>query len=73
MAKLSNEAKEKIKVELLKTGEAVSKEAAELIFTLIEIIVKDTENKIDDLVLTFLPTIKEYVMQLLDDISENKE
>lgn len=73
MAKLSNEAKEKIKVELLKTGEAVSKKAAELIFTLIEIIVKDTENKIDDLVLTFLPTIKEYVMQLLDDISENKE
>ena len=70
MMTLTDQAKAKIRKELLKTGEIVSKDAAEMIFSLIEIVVKDTENKIDDVVLTFMPKIKEYVMNLLDGISE---
>lgn len=70
MVKMSEDAKAKIKARLLKTGEIVSKDAADMIFDLIEIVIKDSENKIDDMVLTFMPKIKEYVMQLLDGISE---
>ena len=70
MAKLTDEAKEQIKAELLKTGEVVSKEAVEMVFTLIEIVVKDTENKFDDMILPVVPAIKEYVLKLLDGISE---
>ena len=70
MAKLTDEAKEQIKAELLKTGEVVSKEAIEMVFTLIEIVVKDTENKFDDMILPVVPAIKEYVLKLLDGISE---
>lgn len=70
MAKLTDEAKEQIKAELLKTGEVVSKEAVEMVFMLIEIVVKDTENKFDDMILPVVPAIKEYVLKLLDGISE---
>ena len=70
MTKLTEEAKEQIKAELLKTGEVVSKEAIEMVFTLIEIVVKDTENKFDDMILPVVPAIKEYVLKLLDGISE---
>ena len=70
MTKLTDEAKEQIKAELLKTGEVVSKEAVEMVFTLIEIVVKDTENKFDDMILPVVPAIKEYVLKLLDGISE---
>ena len=70
MTKLTDEAKEQIKAELLKTGEVVSKEAIEMVFTLIEIVVKDTENKFDDMILPVVPAIKEYVLKLLDGISE---
>lgn len=70
MTKLTDEAKEQIKAELLKTGEVVSKEAVEMVFTLIEIVVKDTENKFDDMILPIVPAIKEYVLKLLDGISE---
>ena len=68
--KLTDDAKLKIRKELLKTGEVVSKDAITMIFDLIEIVVKDTDNKIDDVVLTFMPKVKDYVMQLLDGISE---
>lgn len=70
MTKLTDEAKEQIKAELLKTGEVVSKEAVEMVFKLIEIVVKDTENKFDDMILPIVPAIKEYVLKLLDGISE---
>ena len=70
MAKLTEEAKEQIKAELLKTGEVVSKEAVEMVFKLIEIVVKDTENKFDDMILPVVPAIKDYVLKLLDGISE---
>lgn len=70
MTKLTEEAKEQIKAELLKTGEVVSKEAVEMVFKLIEIVVKDTENKFDDMILPVVPAIKEYVLKLLDGISE---
>ena len=70
MTKLTEEAKEQIKAELLKTGEVVSKEAIEMVFTLIEIVVKDTENKFDDMILPVVPAIKEYVLKLLDGISK---
>ena len=68
--KLTDDAKAEIRKRLLKTGEIVSKDAVDMIFDLIEIVVKDTDNKIDDVVITFMPKVKDYVMQLLDGISE---
>ena len=70
MSKLSDEAKEKIKAELLKTGEAISREAIDLTFNIIEIVIKDTENKFDDTVLPFLPSLKDFVLSYIDKISE---
>lgn len=67
---ITEDAKEEIKNKLLATGEKVSKDTAEFLFNLIEIVIKDTENKIDDAVLVFLPQIKEYVFKLLDNISK---
>ena len=41
-----------------------------MVFKLVEIVVKDTENKFDDMILPVVPAIKEYVLKLLDGISE---
>ena len=70
MSKLSAEAKAELKQELLNCGEHVAKDAADTVFKMIEIVVKDTENKFDDTVLLVLPQIREYVNKLIDSISE---
>lgn len=67
---LTEDAKAQIKAELLKCGEEVAKDAVDTIFDLIEIVVKDTDNKIDDTVLLALPAIRKYVDKLLDGISD---
>lgn len=68
--KLTPEAKEQVKTELLACSEKVAKDALATIFTLIEIVVKDTDNKFDDAVLLALPTIRKYTENLLDGISD---
>lgn len=69
--KFSPEALEQLKRELLKCGELEARTAIDTIFNLIEIIVKDTENKFDDVILLATPRIKECVLQLIDKISED--
>ena len=48
--------------------EDVSKTTVETIFKVIELIVQDTDNKIDDMVLPLLPFMKEKVLFIVDKI-----
>ena len=50
--------------------EDVSKTTVETIFKVIELIVQDTDNKIDDMVLPLLPFMKEKVLFIVDKIHE---
>lgn len=68
---LSPEALESLKRELLKCGEISARTAVDTVFNLVETVVKDTENKFDDVVLVAVPKIKEAVLQLIDKISED--
>lgn len=57
-----------VKDELLKLAENVSKDAADSIFKIAEILIKKSTNKYDDMLLPALPFIKEKVMELINDI-----
>lgn len=68
---LTDEAKKELKNEALTLAENEAKAAVEFVFKMIEIIIKDTENKFDDMLLPAMPMLKEKVMELADNI--NKE
>lgn len=50
--------------------ENISKNTVETLFAVIEIIVKDSENKIDDAILPLLPFIKEKIIQIVNKIDK---
>lgn len=60
--------KMEIKKELLNFGESTARNAVETTFNLIEYGIKDSENKIDDMLLGALPALKEIVLKLVDKI-----
>lgn len=64
---------EKTKQELKELGlselEIISKEGIEAIFRAIEIIITNSENKIDDIVLSALPFVKSKLIELVEKIS----
>lgn len=53
--------------------EDISKQSVNLIFKAIEVIIKNSENKIDDAFLPFLMLIKEKILILVDQIKQDKE
>lgn len=53
--------------------EKTSRQGVESLFKAIEIIVLDSENKIDDIVLPWLPKIKEKLLDLVDKIHKEEE
>ena len=61
------------KEDLIKLGleglENISKETVDTLFKAIELIALSSENKIDDVLLPFLPLIKEKLLQIIDKIS----
>lgn len=68
---MSEAFKEEAIKELRKLGELVSRNAVETVFKITESAVKDSENKFDDLVIAFLPKLKETVLMYIDKISED--
>ena len=52
--------------------EKITKESVECIFNLIEIIIKDSQNKIDDLFLGILNPLKALVIEYVDNIDGEK-
>lgn len=66
--------KEETKKQLLELGltelEFLTKEGVEALFKALELIVKDTENKVDDMVLPALPFLKEKLLELVSKIKK---
>lgn len=56
------------KAELRIRAEKLTKEVVENLFCIIDIYVRASVNKIDDLVLLFLPKVKEFVLKYVDKI-----
>lgn len=68
---MSEELKPKITAKLLKLAENVSKDTVDVLFEIADIVVDDTENKIDDMVKPFLPKIKEAILVYIEKISQD--
>lgn len=66
---MKEETKEQLKGLGLETLETISKEGVESLFKVIEIIVQDTDNKIDDMILPVLPVIKAKLLELVEEIN----
>lgn len=68
MAELSENFKEQAKQELLGLAENVSNDVADTIFNLIELAIKDSKNKFDDMLLPAIPKLREVVKSYIDEI-----
>ena len=67
---MKEETKKALKEVGLESLENVTKEAVEDVFKCLEIIIKDSDNKIDDMILPALPVLKEKLLILVDKIDE---
>ena len=67
---MKEETKKALKEVGLESLENVTKEAVEDVFKWFEIIIKDSDNKIDDMILPALPILKEKLLILIDKIDE---
>ena len=66
---MKDETKQKLQELGLEKLETISKEGVDAVFKVIELVVADTENKIDDMVLPVLPIIKAKVLELIEKIN----
>ena len=67
---MSEELQPQITAKLLKLAETVSKESVDVLFEIADIVVKDTENKIDDMIVPVLPILKKAILNYIDKISD---
>ena len=67
---MKEETKKALKEVGLESLENVTKEAVEDVFKCLEIIIKDSDNRIDDMILPALPVLKEKLLILVDKIDE---
>ncbi len=65
---MQEETKQKLKQEGLKYAENLTTESVECVFNLLDIIIKDSENKIDDMFLGVLEPLKTILLQYVDKI-----
>ena len=63
---MKDETKQELKELGLDGLENVTKDAVDLVFKALEVIIKDSENKIDDIILPTLPILKEKLLLLVD-------
>lgn len=65
---MKDETKQELKELGLDGLENVTRDAVDLVFKALEVIIKDSENKIDDMILPTLPILKEKLLLLVDKI-----
>ena len=58
---------EEIKTELKEATKGLTVEVVEAVFDVINIFIKATPNKIDDIILMFLPKAKDFILDKLKD------
>ena len=66
---MNEETKQALKTLGLEKLETLTKESVDAIFKAIELIVVDSENKIDDMILPVLPFIKSRILDLVEKIN----
>lgn len=66
---MSEQFKEEAKKELLCLGEEVAAVTVKRVFNIAELAIKDSETKVDDMLLPLLPKLEETVLQYVDKIS----
>lgn len=59
---------EKIKKHLLELAEDLTEETVEKVFQFLDFYIKNTPNQYDDMVLPFLPTAKQFILQFVNKI-----
>lgn len=71
------EAKEELKKVLKEKGLDLSEEMLiflmEKVFDFVEVLIKTTDNKFDDMALTFIPMLKAELIKLIDKIDKEKD
>jgi hypothetical protein len=67
---MNEETKEILKNLGLEKLEIITKEGVDALFIALELIVKDTENKFDDMIIPALPLLKAKLLELVDKIHE---
>ena len=65
---MKDETKQELKELGLDGLENVTRDTVDLVFKALEVIIKDSENKIDDIILPTLPILKEKLLLLVDKI-----
>ena len=67
---MKEDAKQEIKAISLEWTEKVIGQAIEFVFKAIEVVIKDSDNKLDDALLAVLPKLKEKVLTFVDRIDK---
>jgi hypothetical protein len=70
---LKKELAEKFKEAALQVAENGARDIVEVVFEAAELLAKESENKVDDMFLAFLPLAKPMVMDLIDKIYVEEE
>lgn len=65
---MKDETKQELKELGLEGLEDVTRDAVDVVFKALEIVIKDSDNKIDDMILPALPVLKEKLLLLVDKI-----
>lgn len=60
-----------VKDELLRLAENVTEDIAQSVFRIAEILIKNSGNKFDDLLLPALPFIEDKVMKVIEEIHKD--
>lgn len=66
---MSEQFKEDAKKELLCLGEEVAAATVKRVFNIAKLAIKDSETKVDDMLLPVLPKLEEIVLHYVDQIS----
>lgn len=72
---INDETKEKLKEIGLKYAETISAEVVEALFEIINVLIKDSDTKIDDMFLPAIESLKPIILEFVDmiDKEENLE
>ena len=70
MSEFTPALKDEIKAELLNLGENVATDAVDSVFKIIELVIKDSKNMFDDMLLPVIPQLKKVVMEYVEDIDK---
>ena len=57
-----------MKEELLKQAEILTEDAVNAVFDILNVYIQETDNKIDDAIVPFLPMAKSFVLGLVEKI-----